>query len=108
MPAAAGIEHRLGTVLQTIYLLFNEGYAATSGTDLVREQLSAEAIRLGRLLLGRRNFGMGRIGRRGSTRRRTAVVAVLRLLAVEVVRWARWANACHGTDRTDTRCRRVQ
>src|ERR1700757_2784570 len=58
--------------------------------------------RLGRLLVGRRNFRMGRIGCRGSTRRRTAVVAVLRLLVVEVFRWARWANACHGTDRTDT------
>jgi hypothetical protein len=51
---------------------------------------------------------MGRIGCRGSIRRRTAVVAVLCLLDVEVVRWARWANACHGTDRTDTTCRRVQ
>ena len=41
---------RLGAVLTVIYLIFNEGYAATRGGQLVRADLSAEAIRLGRLV----------------------------------------------------------
>jgi RNA polymerase sigma-70 factor (ECF subfamily) len=42
---------RLGQVLAVIYLVFNEGYSATSGDDLIRADLCAEAIRLGRLLV---------------------------------------------------------
>jgi RNA polymerase sigma-70 factor (ECF subfamily) len=42
---------RLEAVLQVIYLVFNEGYAASSGPSLTRPDLSAEAIRLGRLLI---------------------------------------------------------
>jgi RNA polymerase sigma-70 factor (ECF subfamily) len=41
---------RLDAVLRVIYLVFNEGYAASSGASLMRHDLSAEAIRLGRLL----------------------------------------------------------
>jgi RNA polymerase sigma-70 factor, ECF subfamily len=41
---------RLSSVLEVIYLIFNEGYTASSGDRLVREELCAEAIRLGRLL----------------------------------------------------------
>jgi RNA polymerase sigma-70 factor (ECF subfamily) len=41
---------RLSAVLAVVYLVFNEGYAASSGPDLTREDLCAEAIRLGRLL----------------------------------------------------------
>ena len=44
-------EERLGSVLAVIYLIFNEGYSATSGTTLVREELTTEAIRLGRMLV---------------------------------------------------------
>ncbi|MGH3587191.1 MAG: RNA polymerase sigma factor, partial [Pseudonocardia sp.] len=44
------LPERLNAVLAVLYLLFNEGYAASAGTDLVRPDLSAEAIRLGRLL----------------------------------------------------------
>ena len=43
---------RLASVLEVIYLIFNEGYAATSGTDLIRPTLCAEALRLGRILAG--------------------------------------------------------
>ena len=51
VPAAAELPGRLTTVLAVIYLIFNEGYTASSGDDLVRPDLCAEAIRLGRLLL---------------------------------------------------------
>jgi RNA polymerase sigma-70 factor, ECF subfamily len=45
------LRERLDSVLQTIYLVFNEGYAASSGTSLTRSDLAAEAIRLGRLVV---------------------------------------------------------
>jgi RNA polymerase sigma-70 factor (ECF subfamily) len=45
-PDAADVAERLDSVLDAIYLLFNEGYAATSGDTLLREDISAEAIRL--------------------------------------------------------------
>ncbi|HUJ10030.1 MAG TPA: RNA polymerase sigma factor [Verrucomicrobiae bacterium] len=51
VPSPAELPDRLGTVLQVIYLVFNEGYAASSGHFLTRPDLSGEAIRLGRLLL---------------------------------------------------------
>jgi RNA polymerase sigma-70 factor, ECF subfamily len=50
VPAAADLPDRVRDVLGVVYLIFNEGYAASSGDDLVREDLCAEAIRLGRLL----------------------------------------------------------
>jgi RNA polymerase sigma-70 factor (ECF subfamily) len=52
VPAAGDLPARLDTVLRVIYLVFNEGYAASSGASLIRYDLSAEAIRLGRLLVG--------------------------------------------------------
>lgn len=51
VPAAAELPERLGSVLAVVYLVFNEGYSATSGTTLTRADLSGEAIRLGRLLV---------------------------------------------------------
>jgi RNA polymerase sigma-70 factor (ECF subfamily) len=50
VPAEADLPDRLRAVLAVVYLIFNEGYAASSGDRLVREDLCAEAIRLGRLL----------------------------------------------------------
>jgi RNA polymerase sigma factor (sigma-70 family) len=50
VPAAHELPDRLGAVLATVYLLFNEGYDATSGEHLVRGELCDEAIRLARLL----------------------------------------------------------
>ena len=50
VPSAADLPERLQAVLAVVYLVFNEGYAASSGARLVREDLCAEAIRLGRAL----------------------------------------------------------
>lgn len=51
VPSRTDLPDRLDTVLQTIYLVFNEGYAASSGTSLTRADLAGEAIRLGRLVI---------------------------------------------------------
>lgn len=51
VPSPEELPERLATVLQVVYLVFNEGYSASSGSSLTRADLSAEAIRLGRLLL---------------------------------------------------------
>ncbi len=51
VPLLVDLPERLVTVLQVIYLVFNEGYAASSGTSLTRADLADEAIRLGRLVI---------------------------------------------------------
>ena len=51
VPPPQALPERLDAVLRVIYLVFNEGYSASSGASLVRADLSTEAIRLGRLLI---------------------------------------------------------
>lgn len=50
LPAPEALAERIDSVLQAVYLIFNEGYTATSGTDWLRPALCDEALRLGRLL----------------------------------------------------------
>jgi RNA polymerase sigma factor (sigma-70 family) len=52
VPRGPDRDARLASVLEVVYLIFNEGYAATSGDDLIRPSLCAEAQRLGRILAG--------------------------------------------------------
>ncbi|HTT50918.1 MAG TPA: RNA polymerase sigma factor [Streptosporangiaceae bacterium] len=52
VPSEAELPGRVGAVLAVVYLIFNEGYAASSGGQLIRADLCTEAIRLGRLLAG--------------------------------------------------------
>jgi RNA polymerase sigma-70 factor (ECF subfamily) len=51
VPSHGDLPERIETVLAVIYLVFNEGYSASSGAELTRAELSTEAIRLGRLVL---------------------------------------------------------
>jgi predicted RNA polymerase sigma factor len=50
VPRGAELAQRLASVLEVIYLIFNEGYSATAGEDWMRPQLCEEALRLGRIL----------------------------------------------------------
>src|SRR5579859_607227 len=97
VPADADLPERLRTVLAVVYLIFNEGYAAGSGDELIRADLCAEALRLGRLLaqlmpdepevLGLRALMLLIESRRAA---RTAMAGELVLLAdQERARWDR-------------------
>ncbi len=52
VPRGADLEGRLASVLEVVYLIFNEGYAATAGDDWMRPALCEDALRLGRILAG--------------------------------------------------------
>jgi RNA polymerase sigma factor (sigma-70 family) len=52
VPRGEALDERLPSVLEVVYLVFNEGYAATAGDDWMRPALTAEALRLGRILAG--------------------------------------------------------
>ena len=62
VPAADELPQRWAAVLATTYLVFNEGYAATSGPRLVRDELVDEAVRLSRLLVRLRPDDPGALG----------------------------------------------
>ena len=53
VPRGAELKARLASVLEVLYLMFNEGYSATAGRDWMRPALAEEALRLGRVLAGR-------------------------------------------------------
>ena len=59
VPARASSPTRLASVLEVIYLVFNEGYAATAGEHWIRPALCEEALRLGRMLTGAGARGTG-------------------------------------------------
>ena len=52
LPTRPDLADRLASVLEVVYLIFNEGYSATAGDDWMRPSLCAEALRLGRILAG--------------------------------------------------------
>ena len=52
VPRGAQLQERLASVLEVIYLVFNEGYSASAGDDWMRPELCSEALRLGRVLAG--------------------------------------------------------
>jgi RNA polymerase sigma-70 factor (ECF subfamily) len=52
IPAGDELAERLGSVLEVIYLIFNEGYAASAGDDWIRPELCEDALRVGRILAG--------------------------------------------------------
>ena len=52
IPAGGELGERLGSVLEVIYLIFNEGYAASAGDDWIRPELCEDALRVGRILAG--------------------------------------------------------
>ncbi len=54
VPRGAELGARLPSVLEVIYLVFNEGYAATRGDEWMRTELCEDALRLGRILAGAR------------------------------------------------------
>lgn len=81
VPEGRVLEERLDSVLETIYLLFNEGYKATSGHDLIRFELCEESIRLAEIIASHRSF----LNKR-------SVYALLSLM---------YLNACRFQSRTD-------
>jgi RNA polymerase sigma-70 factor (ECF subfamily) len=50
VPSGAELRQRLASVLEVVYLIFNEGYSATAGDDVLRPELAEDALRLGRML----------------------------------------------------------
>ena len=76
VPTGMELEKRLKSVLETIYLLFNEGYNASSGTDLIRYELCEEAIRLAEI-----------IAKNSNITKNSTVYALLALMSLNVSRF---------------------
>ena len=97
VPSKGRLPERLAAVRAVIYLIFNEGYAASSGTELVRSDLCAEAIRLGRVLcelLPREAENIGLLALMILQHsRRDARVAGGRLVTLEEQDRSRWDRA---------------
>ncbi len=66
VPSGGDLDERLSSVLEVIYLIFNEGYSATAGDDWMRPALCEDALRLGRILGGPRPDGAGGARARGA------------------------------------------
>ena len=86
VPVGAALEQRLKTVLETIYLLFNEGYSASSGDDLVRFELCEEAIRLTEIIV-----------ENGSITGKSNVYALLALMHLNAARFASRTDALNNS-----------
>ncbi|MBY0401379.1 RNA polymerase subunit sigma-24, partial [Myxococcota bacterium] len=95
VPSRPELPARLESVLQVIYLIFNEGYAATAGPSLTRSDLSTEALRLGRLLVALlpeepETLGLLALMLLHEARRETRVDAAGDLVLLEAQDRARW------------------
>ena len=97
VPSAMELPERIGAVLAVVYLLFNEGYSASSGPSLTRAELSAEAIRLGRVLLDQlpepEVVGLLALMLLHESRRAARVTAEGELVLLEEQDRARWNHA---------------
>ena len=113
VPPAHLLPERTGSVLAVLYLLFNEGYAATTGAALVRDGLCAEAVRLARTLVELmpdepEALGLLALLLLHDARRATRVDAAGELVLLEDQDRTRWdaASIAEGVDRLDAALRR--
>jgi RNA polymerase sigma-70 factor, ECF subfamily len=98
VPRPEVLPERLDAVLSVLYLVFNEGYAATASDSLIRRELCAEAIRLGRVLLQlmpdeREVLGLLALMLLHDSRRETRIDQAGRLVLLENQNRARWDRA---------------
>ncbi|MGH2898575.1 MAG: RNA polymerase sigma factor, partial [Solirubrobacteraceae bacterium] len=96
-PERAELPGRMESVLHVIYLIFNEGYAASAGAELLRSDLSQEAIRLGRLVVGLLDepeaIGLLALMLLHEARRETRTTAAGEIVLLEEQDRSRWSRA---------------